>query len=311
MYLALGLQIPQEVTDGIILLDQQGNILSHNHAANTLVQQGAALRMVLKRAVESEARSGEALPKQLEFFLGAFNQPKRKTKAWLCRYGVKEFAIFIAPDADALAQTAQADESGMSPVDLLGDRVREKMAVLRSLLKGGAGAVARDEAAIAATSDQLDQLLAAASELAQLLQRDQVFDDARLNLAEQIRQIAPGLWAGCGVRYVISPPVGAGSVTHDGGDHRAAVGGSDQHRWHGTEHRQLFNVIRRLRAAARCAAGADGPSVRAHIECASTGQAGKLTRGAAPRSDPCARRAAPESSRTARRCRRKKPATAG
>jgi hypothetical protein len=96
----------------------------------------------------------------------------------------------------------------MSPVDLLGDRVREKMADLRRLLRGGAGAVERDEAAIAATSDQLDQLLAATSEFAQLLQRDQVFDDERLNLAEQIRQIVPDLWGGCGIRYVISPPVG-------------------------------------------------------------------------------------------------------
>ncbi len=211
MRLQFDRQILQEMNEGVILLDAQGDVLAHNHAADLWMQEGESVRIALKRLVEGEKRSGSPSPRRFELCIGAFNQPKKWANAWLCKNGPDDFTVFIASHPTNTAPSAAAvthtDAGGPSSAMLLGQGLRAQMAEFRSLLSTAKGDPARELATLSAKCEDIDQLLQTISDLS-LLQRDNVFCDERLDLAEQLHHLIPSLAAHPGVHYFFSPQPG-------------------------------------------------------------------------------------------------------
>lgn len=205
------MQILQEMNDGVVLLDAQGSVLAHNDAADRWMQEGQSVRSALKGLVEHEANAGAPLPRQVELFLGPFNQPKTRTKAWLCRNGHQGYAVLIASPATrtapAQAHVADTDASDMSSTLLLSHNLGEQMAELRSLL-GRAQGTTDDHAKISVTYGDIDRLLQTICKLSLLKQRDHVFLDERLDLVDELQHLIPSLATHPEVHYVFSPQPG-------------------------------------------------------------------------------------------------------
>lgn len=73
-------------------------------------------------------------------------------------------------------------------ISLLGDEVRQQMAVLRTLMQPPLSGQPADLNAIADQTRLLDQLLQEISDLSQLMQRDEMFNEGRIDLADMVAQ---------------------------------------------------------------------------------------------------------------------------
>ncbi len=194
----------QEMTEGVILLDGHGEILTHNRAADFWMQEGEAVRTALKHLVEQEAKTGALVPTRVDLCLGAFNQPKKWAKAWLCRNGPQNYAVFISPSAAPVASagTPFADTNATSSSALLlADGLMSELRVLVNNLKEAAP----ENETIAVACGEIDHTLQMISNLWLLKQRDHIFLDERLNLVDVLQHLLPSLAAPPGVQYFFNP----------------------------------------------------------------------------------------------------------
>lgn len=227
------LPLLDKMTDGIILLDRQAKVLAVNRRAEPWVHQVRAMAGVIGELLTMEIRRRIQLPVKLGVWRGQPESCKLSGEAWLIMNGRRDYAIFIAPCADAanakdrLAYTPATEAAYLG---LLGDEARAQLVVLRQMLNPQAD-VARNSAAISAQSQRVEHVLQALSDLSLLLQRDKVFADARLDLANVVRAAFPpsqrgghGRFGQPGVCFAASRQPGRGGVWPRGVDELRLAG---------------------------------------------------------------------------------------
>jgi hypothetical protein len=182
------------LSEGVILLNHQAQVIAHNQAAQPWLKQAAARSGVLKDLVVLEARSRVKLPLKLGVWHLKTEHKETSAQVWLIMNGRREYAIYIASYIDSTGPELQFESTPAADsrfLLLLSDEVRAHLTALQLLLSPQAGTSMRDGAAIAAQSQRVLTLLQQLTDLSLLSQRDEVFADERLDLATLIQSGFP------------------------------------------------------------------------------------------------------------------------
>lgn len=187
MRLNFNLDLLGKLSDGIILLNRQAQIVSSNQAAQPWTKQTRSMLSVLKNLINLEVRGRIELPIKLGQWTCKIDQSERTAVSWLIKDGAFEYAIFIAPDASQTSANGQFCLSQIHEIgfiNLLGEDARTQLGLLRLMLSPSEQL---DATGVAAQCVRVENLLQSVCELAQLLGRDEVFASERLALPDIVR----------------------------------------------------------------------------------------------------------------------------
>lgn len=182
-----------QMSEGVILLNRQAQVMGHNTAAEAWVQRCKEKCNKLRQVIDQVILGRVELPAKLGLFAqaeAAADDTHPPAAAWLCRDGLNNYAIFLSPHK---LPTPNPELVEKRFVSLLGDDVLQHMSTLRALLQDRSGDAEQREQAIATQSDQLDTLLAEITRLATLMQHEQLIDETRVEMDELIKLLLPTL----------------------------------------------------------------------------------------------------------------------
>ena len=203
MHLNFDPSILDQMTEGVILLDRQAVIVSANKAAQFWLASCRQLAPVLKRLMDEEVAGRLHLPVAIDKLVGAHAASKIQTKAWLCKNGHRDYAIFIVPPRLRLKSEPVAQAIDKRFVALFGDQIRHQIADVRASI--GEHGAAPAEASLRQKIEHLDFMLAEISKLSELMQRDQVFGAERIELNALLADLLAQEAAQHSVRHVFTP----------------------------------------------------------------------------------------------------------
>lgn len=205
MRLNFDMQVLNQMSEGVILLNRQGQVIGQNTAAKEWVQRCKAMDEPFKRIIDQVVQGRMELPIKMGLLAKPDLAGTPLADAWLCRDGLQNYAIFIAPHKLSASSPKQTEDRFIS---LLGNDVLQEMSTLRGLLHVTAGNAEERELAICKQSELVDTLLTEISGLAMLMQHEYLADEARVEMDKLITQLLPTLQAAHHNPYVFK----AGSV---------------------------------------------------------------------------------------------------
>ena len=188
----------EKMAEGIISIDRQAAVLGHNRAAEPWVASTKNLAPALRRLIGEEVQGRVLLPVRIDL---AARQGEAKVPAadvWMVKNGQRDYAIFIAalgrmPEAQPLlAAPVQASPQVLEThyISLFGDEVRHQLAGLQgqldSLIQDQGPDPVHHTQELITQAALVSQLLKEISDLTQLMQRDLVFADDRMDPAALI-----------------------------------------------------------------------------------------------------------------------------
>lgn len=194
MRLNFDLALLDKLSEGVVLLDRQAQLMSHNQSATAWTQRIRAMSGVLKELIDLEVRGRIKLPVRLGVWRLGADVSASCGEAWLIMNGRRDYAIFIVPCAGSTGATAELVHTPVtetSYLSLLGDEARTQLVALRQLLKPPPDAAQLDSIAITAQSQHVEHLLQELTDLSMLMQRDEVFADERMDLINIVRDAFP------------------------------------------------------------------------------------------------------------------------
>lgn len=187
--LCLNKQALGKLTEGIVLLDDQGRPLSATRASQPWLRQCIERAPALARMIAASKAGSLKLPATVDLCVEGEDAHEAPEQTWLIANAGAGHALLIRP-RPAEATQMPADESRF--LRLLGMGVREEVSRLGAMLRdctqapGGAALILRQ-------SVYLDTLLGEIGELSELHQRDEVFFEERLSLPDMVRELILGL----------------------------------------------------------------------------------------------------------------------
>jgi hypothetical protein len=197
MRLNFDLPLLNKLSDGVIQINRMAKISGYNRAAEPWLKSCNAMLGVLKQLLDLEVRGRIKLPVKLGLWTSNNGNMATTGDAWLIMDGPNGYAIFIAPNASStgdIDKLPPLSKSEIGFVNLLGDEARTQLSILQMLLPQ-ADAQTLNSVELAVQCKRVDHLLQTLSELAQLLERDDVFADERLVLADLVRASFPSAHA--------------------------------------------------------------------------------------------------------------------
>lgn len=202
MRLNLDMQLPDQMSEGVMLLNRQAQVLAHNAASKAWVQPCKEKSAQLEKVIDQVMQGRVKLPAKMGLFAKAEASAAPHANAWLCHDGLQNYAIFLSPIKPTKPSPEIAEKRFLS---VLGDDIRQHMSALRALLQDRADDPARFQEAVVEHTTQLEVLLTEISALPMLMQNDQLLDDARLEMDELITQLLPTLKSAHNKPYIFTP----------------------------------------------------------------------------------------------------------
>ena len=188
MRLNFNTQILDQMREGVVLLNRQANVLSHNVAATPWIAFCEKKEATLKLLIDQAVMGRVELPVKLNLFAKAQADGVPPADAWLCRDGLQDYAVFLSPHAQPVSDPAVTEKRYVS---LLGEEILGQMQQLRSALQ--VNSTERAVEAVSAQCAHLDSLLRDISDLSLLMQRPNPFDDERIDVDLLLQELLPRL----------------------------------------------------------------------------------------------------------------------
>jgi hypothetical protein len=188
MNLTLSTATMNLMSDGIILLDQKGRPCEVNAAAQPWLRRCVEFTQQWARSVEQVQAGSVKLPLVVDIDSAGDGPPPANVQ--LIKNGNQGYALLIRPLAIADPLPKKSHKSGF--LSLLGGEVRKEISVFTALLHEGLDPIAQSTN-LKRQANRVDALLAEVDALAELDQRDEVFADQRLAIAEIVRELIPAL----------------------------------------------------------------------------------------------------------------------
>jgi hypothetical protein len=202
MTVALHPEMLEKMTEGVIVLNPEGQVTDYNRAAKPWLKACLAGASALA-ALIGKVRAGQLqVPVAVQ---GVFQQAAGRADFYLCRNEPSAFAIFItsptpATQSPPTAATA-SPQTGLGPDSffaLLGEELRHELTRLRlQLAEAPVPADSANQLArVQQQSLRLSQLLVAMEQLCELHEQDAFFQGDRVHLGALIDAAIAALHAG-------------------------------------------------------------------------------------------------------------------
>jgi len=183
--LTLDKQALAKLTEGIVLLDDQGRPLTATRSSQPWLRHCIEIAPVLAGMIAESKQGALTLPAAVELRIDGEEAGDAPEAAWLVANAHSGHALLIQP---RLLGKTRALAGERRVLNLLGVGVREEISRLGAMLRE-CGQSAGAAAPTPIQSTHLDTLLGEISELADLHQRDQIFFEERLSLPALLREI--------------------------------------------------------------------------------------------------------------------------
>ena len=190
------------MSDGVILLDQKGRPREVNAAAQPWLRRCVEFTQKWARSIEQAQAGSVQLPLAVDIDPTGDGPPPANVH--LLKNGNYGYALLIRPMSTVPSKSPRSYKSDF--LVLLGGEVREEIARFSSHLHECRDSIPQS-AGLMRQANRLDKLLTEVGDLAELVQRDAVFADERLALADIVRAILPKLPRINGadtIRYVLT-----------------------------------------------------------------------------------------------------------
>jgi hypothetical protein len=189
MRLNLDMNILRHMSDGVITIDRFGQIMALNKIAEPWAERCEARSSLIKQFIDAERRGQIVFPVALELPDQRNASERESTDAWLCKNGPDDYAIFIvAKKAQPASTPAHQSPRKKQPsmVSMMTDAVRDQLAALRDMLHTKVQAQSMTTGDLMVHCQKVEKLMHEVTDLAKLLDRDDVFAGERLALADII-----------------------------------------------------------------------------------------------------------------------------
>ena len=192
MNVALHPVMLEKMTEGVILLNADGQVTDYNRAAKPWLKACLAGASALAKLIGKVRAGQQQLPVTVE---GVFQRAAGAADFYLCRNAPNAFAIFITSASPVAKTPATADvanpQAGLGPDSffaLLGEDFRHELTSLRLQLTDAAAPSdsANHLARVQQQSLRLSQLLVALEQLCELHEQDAFFQGDRVHMGELI-----------------------------------------------------------------------------------------------------------------------------
>lgn len=183
--LSLDKQAMAKLTDGIVLLDNQGRPVSASLSSQPWLRQCIEISPVLADMIAATKAARLALPAAVDLRAEGDDDREMPAEAWLVANAGAGHALLIRSRPQV---QSRAPAGGDGFLTLLGLGVRQEVSRLGAMLRDR-GALAAETAPILRQADYLESLLEEIGQLAELHERDEIFCEERLLLPELLREI--------------------------------------------------------------------------------------------------------------------------
>lgn len=198
MRLNFDMSMLNRMNEPVMLLDRHARCIGSNRAAQDWLPAHKVAEPTLKRWIDEEIQGQTRLPVAIDSFWGkGLAQVPRYQNAWLCKNGPKEYAILIEPlGASARRTTAEPKrtDGDQNFVRLMAGPAQHLLERLHYLLEeqnGGALGGAHLQQLLRHTA-MAGRMLHDITGLCELLDRDEVFSDERLNVHSLVMETLQG-----------------------------------------------------------------------------------------------------------------------
>ncbi len=191
MNLTLNALLMEKMTEGVILLDGNGQLVDYNRAAWPWVKQYQACANELGGVIGQIVAGTAQAPVNIGWMHPA---SANNTEFHLCRSGSQGFAIFIAKHAMPAAATAQTPQQD-SFLSLMGEGFRHEFSDLRQQLDAAQPHSPAETDLLQKQSMRLSRLLVAMDQLCELQQSNPFSMGERVGLQDIITSVIAKLQA--------------------------------------------------------------------------------------------------------------------
>ncbi len=181
--LSLDRQALAKLTEGVVLLDDQGRPLSATRNSEPWLRHCIEIAPALAGMISAARLGTLSLPAAVDLRAEGEDAPE---EAWLVANAAAGHALLIRPRPRREPETKAGEGRFLT---LLGMGVRQEVSRLGAMLRGLGGPLANNAEPILRQASDLDTLLGEIGELAELHQRDEVFFEERLSLQALLREI--------------------------------------------------------------------------------------------------------------------------
>jgi hypothetical protein len=167
--------ILEQMAEGVILLNQHAQIVSFNRAAQPWVKLCQKAIAQLKQLIAEDMQGLTQLPRKIALCLDPQTRLSFTPDAWLCKNGQKDYAVFVSAPPAMPINPRTGWSTTPAPLEL--------------------------------QSDRTDQTLQLISDLSQLMEREQLFSDEKIDLHDLVENallLQPGGSQGGASAYTIA-----------------------------------------------------------------------------------------------------------
>jgi len=183
--LSLNKQALAKLTEGIVLLDDQGRPLSATRSSQPWLRHCIEIAPVLAAMIAAAKAGTLPLPAAVDLCVEGEDADEAPEQTWLVANAGAGHALLIRPRPQSEPESKAGEGRFLA---LLGMGVREEVSRLGALLRER-GHSAGDAGPVLRQASDLDTLLGEIGELAELHQRDDVFFEERLSLPALLREV--------------------------------------------------------------------------------------------------------------------------
>lgn len=196
MNLELDSQLLERMSDGVIVLNQEGRITDFNRAARPWLKHCRDIEPQLNKLISEVAGGAVQMPIGIRQLFPS-GSGGNLADIYLCHQKPQGYAIFIASTAPEPVTQTQLENTGHFYF-LLSEEVRHEISRLNEQLTEVALVGTSDVGSVINQTDRLSRLLVAIDQLAQIQQLNTTFQDERLTLMALIDAVLAEIQHGNG-----------------------------------------------------------------------------------------------------------------
>jgi len=184
--------ILEQMSEGVILLNRNAQIVSFNRAAQPWIALCQSSVSKLKRLIQEDTFGRTQLPVSIDLGTRADSSPPNKPDAWLCKNGPSDYAVFVSAPPEKMQSGEDTLASRVTHQKIfwqIGEELRRHIAVMRALRNKPRNALPSTLSLLELQSERTDHTLQLISDLSQLMEREHPFSEDPIALGDLVENV--------------------------------------------------------------------------------------------------------------------------